>query len=126
MAVKFAIGYWFSGGLLVLAVVIAARVDIQIVEFVAERIKLMFRSAGSDLPDEIAERICLRHRVTGENLGVGFENRTDLLDDIARFTDAFVVEISQCLAVRLVGALRRSFDIPLNNGGVVQAKAPEF
>ena len=63
MAVKFAIGYWFSGGLLVLAVVIAARVDIQIVEFVAERIKLMFRSAGSDLPDEIAERICLRHRV---------------------------------------------------------------
>ena len=43
IAVKFAIGYRLSGGLRVLAVVIAARVDIQIVESVAERIELMVR-----------------------------------------------------------------------------------
>ena len=54
IAVKFAIGYRLSGGLRVLTVVIAARVDIQIVESVAERIELMLRADGSDLADHNA------------------------------------------------------------------------
>ena len=94
VALKFTVGYRFGGGVLILAVVIATRIDVQVVEAVVKWMELMGWPCDAKFLDNNAESIRFGDNVTGEDLRVGFDDGADLLDDVARFAKSVVIEIS--------------------------------
>ena len=110
----------------VFAVVVAAGVNIQFFDPVAERKQLVPRAGRTDLADHDAKRIGWGEDASAQILAISFENGAYLLPHVARLAVGRMVEIREHITVGPVAILRGFIYVPFADRRVGLTDARQF
>ena len=94
--------------------VVALGVIIHLFEVIAKRKKLVAGTCSTNFPDDRAEHVGFRKYTGAKSPAVSFENRADLLNNVAQFTVPAMIKIHENFPVGLIAILGGFLNIPFD------------